>query len=552
VAVGAVSEPIVHRESAERWKVVARRFASALRAAEGGQANAEALEARRSGLSVTDVHVRVITPAMYWIGELWMRGAITAADEHVATAICHRVLASLYASHRSHPADARSTVVIAAPAGEHHGLGPRMVADVLELAGFRVIYLGTDVPSDALAAAVAEYEATVVCISLTMSVGATKLEEAIEAVADARPDTSVLLGGQGVPRLLIDNGITYLANTEHVVTEVERLAHGDVGLGRPPDRAAARAATNVTRGPRVGIGTPESQMLDVTIDMGCLIREQARLSTQLRALAFRDHLTGLPNRRALDDQFTQIAAGDRPPGVVLLLLDLDRLKQINDQLGHDEGNRALCLVAEALSGQMRAGDLPSRLGGDEFAALLLAIDPDDARTLAERVQGSLSELSGSLELTISVGVALFDGDRRRTMGKADAALYRAKAGGRGELRMSRPQADPKDLTRETSGDIARATHALEEVRRLADTFLDDRSARLDKRAVTALESAAASRARLEALLSPRELEVLGIVSDGESNAEIAGRLVIAETTVETHVANIMRKLGARNRTQAAR
>ena len=125
--------------------------------------------------SVAEVHARVITPAMYWIGELWKRGAITVADEHVATAIAHRVLASLYSSQTNRPLDVRDTVLLAAPAGEHHGLGLRIVGDLLELSGFHVVYLGADTPADALAAAVAEHEPSLVGLSLTMPLGSSSL-----------------------------------------------------------------------------------------------------------------------------------------------------------------------------------------------------------------------------------------------------------------------------------------------------------------------------------------------------------------------------------------
>jgi MerR family transcriptional regulator, light-induced transcriptional regulator len=152
VSVRGPSDRTARAEPDQRWKGLARRFGDALRAADGRQAEAQAMAAHRAGLSIAEVHTRVITPAMYWIGELWERGAVTVADEHVATAISDRVMASLHASAVSHRLDARDTVLVAAPQDEHHGLGARMVADVLEWGGFRVICLGTNVPSEALAA----------------------------------------------------------------------------------------------------------------------------------------------------------------------------------------------------------------------------------------------------------------------------------------------------------------------------------------------------------------------------------------------------------------
>jgi diguanylate cyclase (GGDEF)-like protein len=511
---------------------------------------------------------------MYRIGDLWKRGAITVADEHVATAIAHRVLASLYTSQTNRPLDVRGTVLLAAPEGEHHGLGLRIVADLLELSGFHVVYLGTDTPADALAAAVAEHDPSLVGLSLTMSFGSSSLEQAMAAVAAARPGTPIALGGLGVPQQLIDSGVPYLANVERLVADVELL-----GDGGPPMRAAPAAtisdAGEPTRSPRTR-GTREHQLLDVTIDMGQLVREQARLNTRLRAMAFKDYLTGLPNHRAFDDRFVELTADARVSDLALLLLDIDTFKQINDERGHDEGNRALGVVADSLRHHIRAGDIAARLGGDEFAALITGIEPDEVGPLTERLRQRITHHSGPIPLTVSIGVAWFDGDRRRTMLNADAALYRAKASGRdltcvtgahtvdpnlivADIPM--PTIDGYELVQELraesstadlSGAFSTATRAVEEVRRLARAFLQEQPDRSIEVAVGGgTDSAIAPGSWLADTLSPRELEVLSMVAEGAPNAEIANRLVIGDATVQSHVKHILRKLGVRNRTEAA-
>lgn len=93
---GDDSSVISRRESDERHAVTARRFCDALRAASGRGAEAIARVALKEGLTIAGVHTRVITPAMHQIGELWARNAISVADEHLATAIAHRVIAALY------------------------------------------------------------------------------------------------------------------------------------------------------------------------------------------------------------------------------------------------------------------------------------------------------------------------------------------------------------------------------------------------------------------------------------------------------------------------
>ena len=524
-------------------------------------------------MSIAEVHARVITPAMYWIGELWKRGAITVADEHVATAIAHRVLASLYLSQADRPLDVRDTVLLAAPAGEHHGLGLRIVGDLLELSGFHVVYLGADTPPDALAAAVGEHEPALVGLSSTVSLGSSSLEEAMAAVIATRPATPILLGGLGVPQRLIDSGVPYLANVEWLVAEVERLAirgPSPLPVRTTPATAWASGLSPLPPGP----DTREDQMLDMAVDMGQLVREQARLSTRLRALAYKDHLTGLPNTRAFHDRFAELTAHGSGPDLALVLLDVDRFKQVNDEHGHDEGNQALGVVADALRQQIRAGDIAARLGGDEFAALLTRIDPDEVRLWAERLQRQITALSGSVQLSVSLGVAWFDGDRRRTMLNADAALYRAKASGRNLTCVTgahmehpdlivpdilMPTIDGYELVQELRAEsstadlpeaFSTATHAVDAVRRLASAFLQEQDG-VEETTGNGGHSDTAPGSWLEDTLSPRELEVLGMVAEGASNAEIAGRLVIGDATVQSHVKHILRKLGVRNRTEAA-
>ncbi len=111
---------------------LARRFGDALRVADGAQAELVSREALAIGMSVPGVYTRVLAPAMHRIGELWEQRAITVADEHAATAITHRVMAALYSSLGVKHAATRETIVLAAPVGQHHDLGLRMAADVLE------------------------------------------------------------------------------------------------------------------------------------------------------------------------------------------------------------------------------------------------------------------------------------------------------------------------------------------------------------------------------------------------------------------------------------
>jgi diguanylate cyclase (GGDEF)-like protein len=118
-------------------------------------------------------------------------------------------------------------------------------------------------------------------------------------------------------------------------------------------------------------------------------------------------LTGLPNRRALEMALEREAArverGEKP--FAFILLDLDDFKRVNDEKGHQEGDRLLQRVAQYLKTHVRQGDLVGRWGGEEFAILLPATDPLGAERLAERLREGIAALG----VTASFGVALYQG-----------------------------------------------------------------------------------------------------------------------------------------------
>ena len=152
--------------------------------------------------------------------------------------------------------------------------------------------------------------------------------------------------------------------------------------------------------------------------------------------AERDTLTQLPNRALLLDRCAQAMAGSKRHGTrfALLFLDLDRFKQINDELGHAAGDEALLRVARRLSSSVRAVDTVSRLSGDEFVVLLT--DVSQPRNVADIAESLLQALAApaapgerALRLQASIGISLYpdDGDDVPTLlGLADAAMYQAK------------------------------------------------------------------------------------------------------------------------------
>lgn len=164
-----------------------------------------------------------------------------------------------------------------------------------------------------------------------------------------------------------------------------------------------------------------------------------RALTNSQRQASSDPLTGLMNRRALEDRVTVMDRGGRP--YALITLDLDHFKSINDTHGHAAGDQALRLFARAMKEMVRASDLAARYGGEEFLIVLPDANLDAAAALAERLRAHLLELlsAGSVPgFTVSAGVAdttvaaHFEG----ILAAADAGLFRAKANGRDRVELA--------------------------------------------------------------------------------------------------------------------
>jgi diguanylate cyclase (GGDEF)-like protein/PAS domain S-box-containing protein len=226
----------------------------------------------------------------------------------------------------------------------------------------------------------------------------------------------------------------YIAPANRDAASVQTLLDGEI------DNASVEYELSTINGPRwmrcdrkllrAADGSP-LRIVGVTIDIS---EDRER---QLRAVvaAETDPLTGLLNRRGLDQRLAQTSPG---VAVGIIAIDLDRFKAINDRFGHSVGDTVLVEVARRLRRAVRASDHLARLGGDEFAVLLP--DADDARlsVVANRIERALCERMTSDGITLpvggSVGAVLMDGSTTSSAvqnfaaawGRADAALYTAK------------------------------------------------------------------------------------------------------------------------------
>jgi diguanylate cyclase len=172
-----------------------------------------------------------------------------------------------------------------------------------------------------------------------------------------------------------------------------------------------------------------------------------------RELATRDELTGLPNRRAMQDlmglEHRRSVRSGRP--MLLAQLDIDHFKRINDAHGHATGDRALQAFASVVRASVRDTDVLARWGGEEFVLLLSETRLDDARDLLERLRHAVAMMEiphtdGALRMTVSIGVAVhLPGDTvDLTLERADQALYTAKSLGRNRIAVapSTPRGTP--------------------------------------------------------------------------------------------------------------
>lgn len=152
-----------------------------------------------AGVSFDELCEDVFRPALYEIGDLWERGQIGVADEHLASAIAETVLACV-GSFSSAPLDARPRVLVCSTQDEAHALGARMVGETFAAADWSVQYLGASTPIDAVARAVVEREVDVLALSTTMSHNLPIAAETIEAVRAAAPHVRIVVGGQAYTR----------------------------------------------------------------------------------------------------------------------------------------------------------------------------------------------------------------------------------------------------------------------------------------------------------------------------------------------------------------
>ena len=190
---------------------------------------------------------------------------------------------------------------------------------------------------------------------------------------------------------------------------------------------------------------------------------KARAAAEL--LAWTDTLTSLRNRHALLSDLPRLLCDAQDEDLVLMLLDLDRFKQVNDTYGHDAGDAVLVAVAERVNAVLDGQGTCYRLGGDEFAVILnIGVSQDTAKSIATdlipAIQEPVNYDGRGLFVGTSIGIAFNEqtaGDANELLRFADVALYEAKDAGRGQFRLYRPEVDRRIRTeRELENDLRTA------------------------------------------------------------------------------------------------
>lgn len=197
-----------------------------------------------------------------------------------------------------------------------------------------------------------------------------------------------------------------------------------------------------------------AQKLAETLEEVNIKNEQLRQAVQrLETVAATDPLTGLANRRSLNESMEQRFAESKrmQQDLAVLMMDLDGFKGLNDAAGHPAGDQVLIAAADVIRANCRRSDIPGRFGGDEFIVILPQTDPDEAASVGRRIMDDFQQAAQRVctnvnyagDVTVSMGLATrLTGETanpEQLVARADQALYAAKANGKRRLEIDSPK-----------------------------------------------------------------------------------------------------------------
>jgi diguanylate cyclase (GGDEF)-like protein len=205
---------------------------------------------------------------------------------------------------------------------------------------------------------------------------------------------------------------------------------------------------NLARGVTGAFPASDLQLLTLLSDQAALAISNASLHQAVSRQAYSDTLTGLPNRRALDERLEEevLAARKNNYSFTVIMMDLDGFKDVNDTYGHPVGDDVLRLVFNQMARGVRNTDFLARYGGDELTLILSQSDLSSALIVAEKIIEGMKKIKfklpdgKKLKLGISGGIAIYPVNARNgpdLLRAADAALYKAKKYDRGTFQVAR-------------------------------------------------------------------------------------------------------------------
>jgi diguanylate cyclase (GGDEF)-like protein/PAS domain S-box-containing protein len=248
------------------------------------------------------------------------------------------------------------------------------------------------------------------------------------------------------PAVLATDALELIRTTLPIAGAEIRLAKGTVlaSTGALTDEAPAEripSGDELLIEPERQFSEEEMNLLGAVAEILGMALARLRGEERMRHDAVHDPLTGLANRTLLRDRLEQaLARSERKGGASgLLFVDLDNFKQVNDEYGHATGDAVLVELGQRLQNAVRPTDTVARLGGDEFVVVCEELDDETAIALGRRLHDAVGQpvlIDGVVHtLSASIGIALGQTDPDGLLGNADAAVYRAKAHGRGRIEL---------------------------------------------------------------------------------------------------------------------
>ena len=256
------------------------------------------------------------------------------------------------------------------------------------------------------------------------------------------------------------HGLTYTVARDGEMIIVEDMRNHPLFVSAPPDWQGSiigiplKVGTNIVgvmnmaRSIVGGFSASDLRLLSLLADQAAVAISNASLHQTISRQAYSDTLTGLPNRRALDERLEEevLSARKNNYSFAVIMMDLDGFKDVNDTYGHPVGDDVLRLVFSQMARGVRNTDFLARYGGDELTLILTQSDMSSAKIVAEKIVEGLKKLKfklpdgKKLKLGISGGIALFPVNARNgpdLLRASDAALYKAKKYDRGTFQVAR-------------------------------------------------------------------------------------------------------------------